>query len=138
MSEEQLKETSESAGRPDSNVADAEQLATQISEMLDAKKAEEILLLDLRDVNPYFSFFLLANAGSQIHLKSLMREILKTYSQYLPSHGGGYRPDDAESGWVVIDFIDLVVHLFEPEQRKFYNLERLWGDSRIVRGGEEA
>jgi len=109
-----------------------ESLAYDIFELLDQKKAADLLLLDLSRVNAYFHYFLLASATSEVHLKSLLREILKNFSQYMPS-GGGFRPRDAESGWIIVDFIDLVVHLFLDEQRGFYNLERLWGDAEILR-----
>ncbi len=111
-------------------------LADQVYTYLDEKKAEDILLLDLYNVNPYFQFFLIATANSPTHLKSLVRELRKRFGHHMPDKQSGLRPTDVESGWVILDFIDLVVHIFLPEQREFYNLERLWGDARKLRQGE--
>ncbi len=107
-------------------------LAKDIFAFLEDKKASDVVLMDLEKVNPYFSIFLIATANSQVQLKSLVRDITKKYHEALPTKTGGMRPDDVASGWVIIDFIDVVVHLFIAEQREFYNLERLWGDGQVV------
>lgn len=112
-------------------------LGNRLFDFLDSKKATNPLLLDLTQVNPYFRCFLIATANSEVHLKSLVRETLKEYGSELPRGGITTRPDEAESGWVIVDFIDVVVHLFTPAVREFYNLERLWGDGTIVRGSME-
>ena len=109
------------------------ELADEIFDHLDQKKARDLKLIDLAGVNSYFGLFLLATANSQMHLKSLVRDISKTFGARMPAGGAGMRPDDPESGWAVIDFIDLVVHVFLTEQRSFYNLERLWGDAPVLR-----
>ena len=111
-------------------------LAQDIFRFLEDKKATDIVLLDLEQVNPYFSIFLIATANSQVQLKSLVRDVHKNFGDELPQKIGGMRQDDVESGWVIIDFIDVVVHLFKGDQRAFYNLERLWGDSRILERSE--
>jgi len=94
--------------------------------LLDAKKAEEIKLLDVRGICGFTDFFLLATApsGTQLRaLASLLRESLKAV---------GYRSLSDEflpnTSWLVVDAGDLVAHIFLPEARLFYNLERLWGD----------
>lgn len=108
------------------------ELALQISDFLLEKKAEDVVLLDLEDVNPYFSIFVIATANSQVHLKSLIRDVNKRFFEHFPK-SARMRTDDAASGWVILDLVDIVVHLFMEEQRGFYNLERLWGDARILR-----
>ena len=109
------------------------ELGEEIFQFLDGKKALDLRLLNLEEVNSYFNYFLLATATSQVHLRSLVRDIQKNYGAYMPSKEIASRNDEVESGWVVIDFIDLVIHIFIDEQRKFYNLERLWGDAEVVR-----
>ena len=101
---------------------------------LEEKKAGELLWLDLSEVNPYFQYFLIGSATSSVHLRSLVRDIKKNFREHL-SGRSEVRMDEVESGWVVVDFIDLVVHLFLPEQRIYYRLERLWGDAKILRSG---
>ncbi|MCR9140650.1 MAG: ribosome silencing factor [bacterium] len=115
------------------NTAD---LAQKLFVFLEDKKASDVVLMDLEHVNPYFSIFLIATANSQVQLKSLVRDITKKFGSALPTKTGGMRPDDVASGWVIIDFIDVVVHLFIKEQRDFYNLERLWGDGVVVQRSE--
>ena len=113
-------------------------LGQRLFDFLDSRKAAELLLLDLTEVNPYFRSFLIATATSQVHLKSLVREVVREFAADLPKVGPGARPDEADSGWVIVDFIDVVVHLFVKELRDFYNLERLWGDGLVVRGAAPA
>lgn len=114
------------------NRDEALDLAREIYQFLDQKKAEHMKLLYLEGVNPYFRFFLIATANSSLQLKSFVRDIKKNFGDRLPEKTSGYRPEDLDSGWVILDFIDLVVHVFLPEQREFYNLERLWGDAQVV------
>lgn len=128
--------TAEPDNHPDQRQA-REKLAHGLFEFLDEKKAQNILMLDLERVNPYFSIFLIATANSSVQLKSLVREITKKFHEELPPGGAGMRPDDVASGWVIVDFIDVIVHLFLKEQREFYNLERLWGDSNVMARSEE-
>ena len=103
-------------------------LARDIHTLLDGRKAEDIAVIDLRKVNTYFHLFVIATALSPVHLKSLVRDIHKQLGDRLPP-GSAVRAEDFASGWVALDFIDVVVHLFLKEQREFYNLERLWGDA---------
>jgi len=110
------------------------ELGRKIFALLDEKKARDLLLLDLKDVNSYFQYFLLATATSPVHLKSLVRDIEKEFHEEMPSRGGRPRSEEADSGWVILDYIDLVIHIFLDEQRRFYNLERLWGDAKIEMG----
>ena len=106
-------------------------LARGIAELLQEKKARDVIVMDLERVNPYFCFFVIATATSPVHLKSLTRDISKRFGEHLPRKNH-VSPDDVASGWVILDFIDVVVHLFVPEQRAYYNLERLWGDAGVI------
>ncbi len=107
-------------------------LIRKIVELLNDKKGEDIQILDLSNVNPYFHYFLLVSANSSVHLRTLVRELSKQFAAFMPERKSGFRTEDIESGWVVVDFIDVVVHLFQKEQRQFYNLERLWGDAVVL------
>ena len=111
-------------------------LSLEIYDFLEEKKAENLQLMRLVRVNPYFNYFLIATATSKIHLKALVRDLKKKYGDRLPQKTV-LREDDAESGWVVLDFIDLVLHLFLEEERGYYNLERLWGDAEFLKGASK-
>lgn len=103
----------------------------EVITFFDEKKAEELLAIDLERVNPYFSIFVIATVGSSVQLKSIVREFMRRFSAAIPN-GVTLRPEDYDSGWVVLDLIDVIVHVFLPEQRKYYNLERLWGDGELI------
>jgi ribosome-associated protein len=96
---------------------------------LDSKKGEDIEILDLREVNSYLEFFVIATGNSRTHCRSMAREVMRH------SHDLGVEPlhkPDLDSEWIVIDCGDLVIHVFTPEARSFYQLERLWGDAGRV------
>src|SRR5688572_3128938 len=94
------------------------------------RKGNEILLLDLRGVSTATDYFLLVNGTSDTHVRSIADNIIDEMRKE------GMRADHIEglrSGrWVLIDFIDFVVHVFHPAAREFYQLERLWGDAPAI------
>lgn len=95
-------------------------------EFLDQKKAGSPVFLDLRKVNTYLDFFIIATGNSHIHCRSLAKEIeKKLYDEGLKQFG---RPD-YDSDWIIIDFGSIIVHIFTEETRNYYQLEKLWGDS---------
>ena len=108
----------------------AQKLAEQIIEILEEKSASRILSINLEHVNPYFCIFVIASANSMVQLKTLGREVQKRLGHELRVKG--LKTDDIESGWVILDFSDVILHLFLPDQRAFYNLERLWGDAPVI------
>ncbi|HMU82420.1 MAG TPA: ribosome silencing factor [Leptospiraceae bacterium] len=115
----------------------SEKLVKEVTELLQEKKASRIVWMNLTAVNPYFDFFLLASAGSRVQLKSLVKDIEKKFPS-LERRNSSISADDMDSGWLVLDFGDVVVHLFLEEQRRYYNLERLWGDAVITEIQDES
>lgn len=124
------KSPAAAAEKPASGPSEA--LCAELTGSLQDKKAKDIVIMDLRKVNPYFDYFVIASASSRMQLKSMARDIQKKFSS-LERKNSSISADDVESGWMVLDFIDVVVHLFLEEQRSYYNLERLWGDAKITR-----
>lgn len=108
-------------------------LATAFAIVLDEKKLKDILVLDLYEANPYFNYFVIASANSQVQLKSVARELKKRFGKEILDKTGSASNDDVESGWVILDAVDVVTHIFLEEQRGYYNLERLWGDAPRVK-----
>ena len=106
--------------------------AIDICKFLDEKKAQNILLLDLNKINNYFNFFILTTANSIPHLNSLSNDLYKNFGRDI--YGVSQKPtaEESISGWVVVDMIDIVIHLFLEDKRSFYKLERLWGDAKIL------
>jgi ribosome-associated protein len=101
--------------------------AIQCARIGDENKARDIVLLDLRDITPIFDFFILMTGASRRQIHTLAEEV----DAYLRSEGEkrlsiqGYQA----SRWVVQDYGDLVVHVFDPESRSYYALEDLWADA---------
>jgi ribosome-associated protein len=101
-------------------------LSRECAKLLDEKKSEDIVLLDLRSVNSYLDYFLIATGNSQMHCRSLYREL----SKYMDSVNIRERnKPDLNSEWIVVDYNELIVHIFTSEMRDYYQLEKLWGDA---------
>jgi len=91
------------------------------------RKAREPVVLDLRRLSDATDFFLIVNGTSDLHVRAIAEHIIEELSRE------GVRPDHVEGlrggRWVLIDYIDFVIHVFHPAARDFYQLERLWGDA---------
>ena len=104
-----------------------ERLATTIAAHAADKKASDIVLLDLREVAGYTDFFVVASGTSDRQAKAIHDSIhqgLKKHEGLLPRRVEGVR----EARWILMDYLDVVVHVFTPETRDFYRLEALWGE----------
>lgn len=105
----------------------AKKLLRLICEAIEEKKGDEILVLDLSGVSSFTDFFVLCQGYNQRQNQAIcdqIRERLKRDTGILPSHIEGY--DHAE--WILMDYLGCIVHIFSPESRRFYKLERLWAD----------
>lgn len=93
---------------------------------LDEKKAENPVFMDLRKVNTYLNFFIIATGNSKIHCRSLARELERfAIAEGLKMYG----TPDYNSEWIIIDFGEIIAHIFTEDMRGFYQLERLWADA---------
>ncbi|MGD1993944.1 MAG: ribosome silencing factor [Anaerolineae bacterium] len=107
------------------------ELARKIVDILADAKGEDVLLLDIQDITVTTDYFILCNAASERQLgalRSTVREDLKQDTETLPLRIEG----TSSSGWILMDYGSVVVHLFIPELRVFYDLEELWRDGRVV------
>ncbi len=95
------------------------------------KKGSDILLLDIREHVVFADYFLICNGDNERQMKALADALLVAAKQSgeidVPGMEG-----DASTGWVLIDFGDLVVHLFSPAKRDYYRLEDIWNQARVV------
>ena len=106
-------------------------LARHIVDVLEDKKAENIVLLDLRPDVIIADFFVICTGNSDRQLKALVdhvREAMKEHYSQLPVAVEG----TAESGWVLMDYSNIVVHLFQEQTRDYYNLEGLWSEANVL------
>jgi ribosome-associated protein len=104
-----------------------EHLAAQIAAYAEDKKALDIVELDLRTVVDYTDYFMICSGGTDRQVKAIHDAIhlgCKDEHGILPRRVEGL----TQARWVLMDYLDVVVHLFVPEVREFYGLERLWGE----------
>ena len=111
-----------------SNEIIAENLAKACAELASNKKAEEIVVLDLRGISTFTDFFVICSATSEPHLKAIAGEISTRLKE---EHGIRAVAIDGfpASQWIVLDYLQVVVHVFHRDKRGFYSLEDLWGDA---------
>jgi ribosome-associated protein len=110
------------------NQVQSEQLARQLAAIADSKKAEDVVLLDMRGLVAYTDFLAICTARSERQAKAIVDEVrlrVKREAGLLPGgvDGGG------DAGWTILDYLDCVLHVFTPEARERYGLEDLWHEA---------
>lgn len=106
---------------------DTKDFADRVVQLVLSKKGYDVKVLDLRKLTPIADFFIIASADSNIQVKAIADEI----DNKLRKHGikcyfkEGYQA----ANWILLDYFDVVVHVFKKDAREFYNLEKLWGDA---------
>ncbi|MFC2077248.1 ribosome silencing factor [Candidatus Bipolaricaulota bacterium] len=107
---------------------DERQLVRRAIELLEERKAENIVVIDLNDVAIPTSYFVIAETDNTAHVKALVN-VLRKGMPSKPRHSEGF----VERRWVVLDYGDFVVHVFDREAREFYDIESLWADHIVER-----
>jgi len=110
------------------NQAQSEQLARNLAAIADSKKAEDVVVLDMRELVAYTDFLAICTARGERQAKAIVDEVrvrVKRESGLLPGgvDAGG------EAGWTILDYLDCVLHVFTPDARERYGLEELWRDA---------
>lgn len=107
----------------------SKQLADKISELIFNKKGYDVKIVDLTSLTPIADYFVICSGDSDTQVKAIADEVDKTLrDEGIKSwHKEGYKA----LNWVLIDYVDVVVHIFKKDAREFYNLEKLWGDAPI-------
>ncbi len=106
-------------------------LARRVVDLVSDKLASDILLLDIRGVSLIADYFVICTAGSERQTTAILKDLSAKLLEELrrkPLHTEGA----ADSGWVLLDYGDVIVHIFSPAQRSYYNLEQLWGTATPV------
>lgn len=107
-------------------------LALRCRELAEEKKAEDIVVLDMRKLTSVTDYFVIATGTSEPHLRALIEELTERIEAEF-----GIRPRAVDgtlkANWVVLDYLDVIVHLMRAEMREKYGLEILWGDAPRVR-----
>jgi len=106
------------------------ELAHTLVETLEEKKGEDILLLDIHEISDFTDLFLICSGTSNRMLDSLADAVLGSAKKI---HAINAKVEgQASDGWLLIDLGDLVVHIFSPDQRSFYQLEQLWEKGKVT------
>ena len=106
------------------------ELARKIVSILEDKKGEEIVLLDINEITDFASYFIICSGTSVRMLDALADAVIKSVKPNLSA-----RPrieGKPEDGWLVLDLGDLILHLFTPDQRDYYKLEELWSNGKVL------
>ena len=107
-------------------------LLNEIVELALQKKAKELIALDLRGLSSITDYFIICSADSEPQVKAISDSIRKG-TPHKPRHLEGYE----NLCWVLIDYFDIVVHIFKNDERDFYGLERLWADAPLKQFHDE-
>jgi ribosome-associated protein len=111
---------------------DSKKLAGLCRDFADNKKAENIVVLDVRDLSSVTDYFVIASGTSEPHLRAIVEEItdgLRDEYDLRPTRKDG----TLQGAWVVLDFFDVIVHVMRADARERYDLEGLWGDAARVK-----
>jgi ribosome-associated protein len=111
---------------------DSKQLAVRCRELAENRKAEKVVVLDVRKLSSVTDFFVVATGLNEPHVRAIVEEITGKLAEE-----DAIRPRAQEgawsSAWVALDYFDVIVHVMRPETREHYALERLWNDAPRVR-----
>lgn len=116
---------------------DSKKLALLCRELADNKKAEDIVILDLRELSSVTDYFVITSGTSEPHLRAIVEEIrdgLRERHQLRPRAVDG----TLQAAWIVLDYFDVIVHVMRQDLRERYDLETLWGDAPRVRARKKA
>lgn len=105
------------------------ELTKEIVKVLDKKKASDIKAIHITEYSIVADYFVIASGTSNTHVKSLADDLEYEIKQL------GVEPDHIEgraTGWILLDYGSVIVHVFTPESREYYNLERLWSDAQML------
>ncbi len=116
---------------------DSRKLALLCRELADNKKAEDIVILDVRELSSVTDYFVITSGTSEPHLRAIVDEItdkLLEEQRLRPKAIDG----TFQTAWVVLDYFDVIVHVMRQDTREHYDLEGLWGDAKRVKPKKEA
>ena len=109
---------------------DSKKFAKQVAELILSKKGYDIKILEIKKISSIADFFVICSADSDRQVKAIADEVddklRESGIKYI--HREGYE----SLNWIILDYFDVMVHIFKAESRVFYNLEKLWGDAPVI------
>jgi len=116
--------------KPEVDMNDSKKMAKLAVEALEDKKGEDIQIIDIKDISVIADYFIISNGANSLQVDALVDSVMDKLGR------NGYEPlrieGNRSSSWILMDYGDVVVHVFSREDRLFYNLERIWRDGKAV------
>ncbi len=106
-------------------------IAVFFAQVLEEKKAKDIVILDIKKLSIIADYFIISTAQSTIHLKTLINTVIKKIKESNIKRNVNYEGDE-NTGWVILDCGDIIIHLFSEEKRNYYHLEHLWQEAKRI------
>lgn len=103
--------------------------ARRVAEVAEARRAEDVVILDLRGLTLVTDYFVICTGTSRVQIRAVSEAVADALADERPR---GLREGEADAQWILLDYGDVVVHIFGPEARAFYRLEKLWADAPVV------
>lgn len=119
----------ESKDRSELRVGATPEVARGFAEAALIKKATDLIILDLKNLTSMTDFFIVGTVSTDVHSRAVEGAIVDWAMNELQMRPWHIEGAEGSRNWVLLDYIDVVVHLFRPEARDYYSLERLWGDA---------
>lgn len=111
-------------------ILDSKNLVDSVVDLIQSKKGFDITILNLKELSAMADYFIICSADANVQVKAIADEVDKKLRKngIKSFHKEGYN----SLNWVLLDYFDVVVHIFKKDSRSFYNLEKLWGDAEIT------
>lgn len=111
--------------------ANTEKLIEAITEGLLEKKARDIILLDVRDLTTLADFFVVCHGTSETQIRALANSVHEKVKEEIGENAWKQEGMDARR-WIILDYVNVVVHIFSEEKRQYYGIERMWNDAVVT------
>jgi ribosome-associated protein len=106
-------------------------MANRITKYALEKKAEDVIIMDLRKLTSMTDYFVIMTGGSDLQVRAISDAVVQGMKK---EFGKPWHQEGRENlQWVLLDYVDVVAHVFRKDTREFYGLERLWGDAKIIK-----
>ncbi len=111
---------------------DVKKILGDIQKILISKKCDDISILNLENVNSYLSYFVICTALTSVQAQATAKDIERSLKHLKLAKNSSVNGSSSDSGWILLDFGEILIHIMTPEKRNFYSLEKLWGDAKPV------
>ena len=112
------------------HVENAKKMTRIAVDALEDKKGEDISIIDISEVSVMADYFVIANGSSETQVRALVESVEEALEK--EGYTRKQREGTHKAGWVLLDFSDIIIHIFDKENRLFYDLERIWRDGKSI------